>query len=400
MNARKMKDSGIEWIGEIPEEWIVCKIKYLATMKSGESIGASEIANDGQYPVYGGNGLRGYTSAYTHDGKYILIGRQGALCGNVRSVEGKFWATEHAVVVYEYDDIDIHWFKYSLDAMNLNQYSTSAAQPGLSVEQITNILACVPPFSEQKAIAGYLDEKCAAIDQVVASKQKQNEQLAEYRQSLITEAVNKGLKSSVLMKDSGIEWIGEIPVEWEVSALKYNANLVAEKSREMNSNRVYIGLENVLPYVGKIALGDEVETIGDTLSFCTGDVLFGKLRPYLAKCFFAEFDGVCSGEFFVIRDNGRMIGKYIKYLMLSEPFLNLVIGSTYGVKMPRASWEFVGNIKLPQPPLAEQKAIAAYLDKKCGEIDALSESNKNIIESLQEYKQSLIYEAVTGKIEL
>ena len=400
MSARKMKDSGIEWIGEIPEEWIVCKIKYLATMKSGESIGASEIANDGQYPVYGGNGLRGYTSAYTHDGKYILIGRQGALCGNVRSVEGKFWATEHAVVVYEYDDIDIHWFKYSLDAMNLNQYSTSAAQPGLSVEQITNILACVPPFSEQKAIAGYLDEKCAAIDQVVASKQKQNEQLAEYRQSLITEAVNKGLKSSVLMKDSGIEWIGEIPVEWEVSALKYNANLVAEKSREMNSNRVYIGLENVLPYVGKIALGDEVETIGDTLSFCTGDVLFGKLRPYLAKCFFAEFDGVCSGEFFVIRDNGRMIGKYIKYLMLSEPFLNLVIGSTYGVKMPRASWEFVGNIKLPQPPLAEQKAIAAYLDKKCGEIDALSESNKNIIESLQEYKQSLIYEAVTGKIEL
>ena len=400
MNARKMKDSGIEWIGEIPEEWIVCKIKYLATMKSGESIGASEIANDGQYPVYGGNGLRGYTSAYTHDGKYILIGRQGALCGNVRSVEGKFWATEHAVVVYEYDDIDIHWFKYSLDAMNLNQYSTSAAQPGLSVEQITNILACVPPFSEQKAIAGYLDEKCAAIDQVVASKQKQNEQLAEYRQSLITEAVNKGLKSSVLMKDSGIEWIGEIPVEWEVSALKYNANLVAEKSREMNSNRVYIGLENVLPYVGKIALGDEVETIGDTLSFCTGDVLFGKLRPYLAKCFFAEFDGVCSGEFFVIRDNGRMIGKYIKYLMLSEPFLNLVIGSTYGVKMPRASWEFVGNIKLPRPPLAEQKAIAAYLDKKCGEIDALSERNKNIIESLQEYKQSLIYEAVTGKIEL
>ena len=86
--------------------------------------------------------------------------------------------------------------------------------------------------------------------------------------------------------------------------------------------------------------------------------------------------------------------------MLSEPFLNLVIGSTYGVKMPRASWEFVGNIKLPQPPLAEQKAIAAYLDKKCGEIDALSERNKKIIDNLQEYKQSLIYEAVTGKIEL
>lgn len=184
-----MKDSGIEWIGKIPKEWKVCKIKYLSEMKSGESITSSEIAEAGQYPVYGGNGLRGYTSTYTNDGKHILIGRQGALCGNVRSVEGKFWATEHAVVVYEHDNIDVNWFKYSLEAMNLNQYSTSAAQPGLSVEQITNILACVPSLAEQKEIAAYLDKKCGEIDALSERNKNIIESLQEYKQSLIYEAV-------------------------------------------------------------------------------------------------------------------------------------------------------------------------------------------------------------------
>ena len=184
-----MKDSGIEWIGQIPKEWKVCKIKYLSEMKSGESITSSEIVEAGQYPVYGGNGLRGYTSTYTNDGKHILIGRQGALCGNVRSVEGKFWATEHAVVVYEHDNIDVNWFNYSLEAMNLNQYSTSAAQPGLSVEQITNILACVPPLAEQKEIASYLDKKCGEIDALSERNKNIIESLQEYKQSLIYEAV-------------------------------------------------------------------------------------------------------------------------------------------------------------------------------------------------------------------
>ena len=412
MNARKMKDSGIEWIGEIPEEWIVCKIKYLATMKSGESIGASEIANDGQYPVYGGNGLRGYTSAYTHDGKYILIGRQGALCGNVRSVEGKFWATEHAVVVYEYDNIDIHWFKYSLDAMNLNQYSTSAAQPGLSVEQITNILACVPPFSEQKAIAGYLDEKCAAIDQVVASKQKQNEQLAEYRQSLITEAVTKGLNPSVPMKNSGIEWIGEIPEEWQVLPLKYLLKYplqygatetgedyvdgypryiritdIDSNNKLKEENQRYLNFKDASPFI----LND-----GDIL-FARSGATVGKTFLYLSEYGKAAFAG------YLVRasvNTDVAFSKFIYYYTFSycyEYWKNMIFSQA---TIQNIGADKYSIIDVPQPPLAEQKAIAAYLDKKCGDIDALRERNKKIIDSLQEYKQSLIYEAVTGKIEL
>ena len=393
MSARKMKDSGIEWIGEIPEEWKVCKIKHLSAMKSGESITSSEIAEAGQYPVYGGNGLRGYTSAYTNDGKYILIGRQGALCGNVRSVEGKFWATEHAVVVYEYDNVDVNWFKYSLDAMNLNQYSTSAAQPGLSVEQITNILACVPPFAEQKAIAAYLDEKCAAIDKIVVSKQKQNEQLAEYRQSLITEAVTKGLNSSAPMKNSGIEWIGEIPKTWEIIQLKYLFSMYAggdvdanDFSTDRTDKFKYPIYSNSLDNEGLFGYMSYYRFCGETITV-TGR---GDVGKAIAR----------NNAFYPIV---RLL-VCVPKLVVDVRYFTYCINSAdlFGdqTAMAQLTTQKLSAVKVPVPKYTEQKEIAAYLDKKCGEIDALSEHNKNIIASLQEYKQSLIYEAVTGKIEL
>lgn len=420
MSVRKMKDSGIESIGEIPEEWKVCRLKNVINFNPRYAEDLPEGTEVSFVPMeYLGNGklefqakpievvVKGYN--YFANGDIVMAkvtpcfeNGNIAIANNLLSGVGFGSSEIYTLRCFGCNTKFIFYFLQNRTFKNrcVSSMYGVAGLKRIPIEFLQDYKLFMPPFSEQKAIAGYLDEKCAAIDQIVASKQKQNEQLAEYRQSLITEAVTKGLNPSVPMKDSGIEWIGETPKEWQVSTLKYNVNLVAEKSGEVDSNCIYIGLENVVPYVGKIAVGNERETIGDTLSFCKGDVLFGKLRPYLAKCFLAEFDGVCSGEFFVIRENGRMIGNYTKYLMLSEPFLNLVIGSTYGVKMPRASWEFVGNVKLPLPPLAEQKEIAAYLDKKCGDIDALREHNKNIIESLQEYKQSLIYEAVTGKIEL
>lgn len=185
----KMKDSGVEWIGEVPVHWKVCKLKYLTRMKSGNSILADEIKENGTYPVFGGNGLRGYTESYTNEGVYILIGRQGALCGNVRIVNGRFWATEHAIVLYELIDLSKIWFANNLYAMNLNQYSTSAAQPGLSIEQIQKLYICVPPIDEQQEVADYLDKKCTAIDKSISQKEKLIEKLTEYKKSLIYECV-------------------------------------------------------------------------------------------------------------------------------------------------------------------------------------------------------------------
>ena len=183
------KDSGVEWIGEIPAGWEVRKIKYVARMKSGESITATLIDEQGKYPVYGGNGLRGFAENFTHDGRYILIGRQGALCGNVHLVEGKFWASEHAVVVDVFEEYLVDWFDNVLQAMNLNQYSESAAQPGISVDRVLNLSAPVPPKKIQETMVAFLNAKCAELDRVVAANNAVIDKLKEYRQSLIYEAV-------------------------------------------------------------------------------------------------------------------------------------------------------------------------------------------------------------------
>ena len=185
----KMKPSGVEWIGDIPEGWEVEKLKYLSSMRSGESISFESILEDGNYAVYGGNGFRGFTDNYTNSGTNILIGRQGALCGNVKVVTGEIWASEHAIVVYYTSKVDPKWYFYMLNNMNLNQYSVSAAQPGLSVEQILKLKACVPPVDTQTAIADYLDTETAKIDITIEKTKLSIEKLKEYRTALISACV-------------------------------------------------------------------------------------------------------------------------------------------------------------------------------------------------------------------
>lgn len=181
--------SGIDWIDLIPKGWRVCRIKDLVNLQSGSNLTTMDINDTGDYPVYGGNGLRGYYYQYSNDGDYILIGRQGALCGNINYAHGKFWATEHAVVCYPKREFAYKWLGELLRAMNLGQYSLSAAQPGLAVERIKNLKMPLPPFNEQRAIADYLDNKCAEIDALIALKQQKIETLKDYKKSLIFEAI-------------------------------------------------------------------------------------------------------------------------------------------------------------------------------------------------------------------
>jgi type I restriction enzyme S subunit len=184
-----MKDSSVEWLGEIPAHWKIVALHYVAHLKSGESITALQLNEDGEYPVFGGNGFRGYYDRFTHDGNYILIGRQGALCGNINIAKGKFFASEHAIVVNPDWVFDTNWMGYQLLSMNLNQYSVSAAQPGLSAEVIGRLKIAFPPHDEQQTIARFLDEK---LERIHAQRQKIEDVIArlqEYRSSLITNAV-------------------------------------------------------------------------------------------------------------------------------------------------------------------------------------------------------------------
>lgn len=185
----KMKDSGVEWIGKMPQIWKLLKLKRIVNLKSGISLTSDRILDEGKYQVFGGNGPRGYIDDYTNEGNFVLIGRQGALCGNINYANGKFWATEHAIICYPLKEIDTIWLGETLRAMNLNQYSISAAQPGLAVERINELLIPTPSISEQKEISSYLKLKITQIESAISEQEHQLSDLKSYKSSLITEAV-------------------------------------------------------------------------------------------------------------------------------------------------------------------------------------------------------------------
>ena len=184
-----LKPSGIPWLGDIPQHWEVRRLKHLAGFQSGDGITSLHIEATGPFPVYGGNGLRGYTTRYTHNGHYALIGRQGALCGNINFAKGQFFASEHAVVSTLQSDMSVIWFGELLRVMNLNQYSQSAAQPGLAVERIRNLYAPVPPIGEQQTIVESFERNTAPLATAISRLEREIELLREYRSRLVADVV-------------------------------------------------------------------------------------------------------------------------------------------------------------------------------------------------------------------
>jgi type I restriction enzyme S subunit len=202
-------------------------------------------------------------------------------------------------------------------------------------------------------------------------------------------------------KPSGVEWLGDVPEHWDVKRLKYQVLRTDVKVEADGEKPVpYIGLENIESWTGRL-LPSESDVVPTGISnwFKSGDTLFGKLRPYLAKACNVDFEGLCSTELLVLRPIGQD-RRFLLYRLLSEGFISLVDSSTYGVKMPRAGWEFIGSCRLPLPPMEEQVIIADYLDRETAKIDALTERVRNAIDRLQEYRTALITAAVTGKIDV
>lgn len=184
-----LKSTGVRWLGDIPQHWEVRRLKHLAQFQSGDGITSLQIEETGSFPVYGGNGLRGYATRYTHDGDYALIGRQGALCGNINFASGKFFASEHAVVPTLQPGVSLAWFGELLRVMNLNQYSQSAAQPGLAVERIKNLYAPVPPSDEQQRLVESFERSTAPITAGISRLEREIDLLREYRTRLVSDVV-------------------------------------------------------------------------------------------------------------------------------------------------------------------------------------------------------------------
>lgn len=196
------------------------------------------------------------------------------------------------------------------------------------------------------------------------------------------------------MKDSGIEWIGEIPRNWEVSRIKYVCNNRSEKAQFDHEEDSYLGLENVVGFSDKIIETDTTYIDGYYDIYKSGDVLFNKLRPYLGKVIIAPYDGFCTGEFIRLY-NYQGDNRFLRYWMIDEQFITEVDNSTYGAKMPRANPDFILNMPIAIFSSDEQHRISSYLDAKCSEIDALTADIQSQIDTLEQYKRSVITEAVT-----
>ena len=192
-------------------------------------------------------------------------------------------------------------------------------------------------------------------------------------------------------KDSGAEWLGDVPAHWPIERLRVRANLITTKA---DAQTRPIALENVEGWSGKL-IESETEFQNDGISFEAGDILFGKLRPYLAKVYAADFSGQAVGDFHVIRPEKSSSAKFLAYCLLTRELISLIDGSTYGAKMPRASWDFVREVRFAFPPLTEQVAIVAFLDRETAKIDALIEQQRSLITLLKEKRQAVISHAVT-----
>ena len=390
------KESGLEWAGEIPCRWQAAQLRRVAHFQSGDSITADRIESEGAFPVYGGNGVRGYTSEYTHDGHFALIGRQGALCGNINHAAGKFWASEHAVVVTPYGRHTTGWLARLLDAMDLRQYSVAAAQPGLAVETIKALRVPVPPPEEQRSIAGYLDRKTAQIDILIQKKQALIDLLREQRTALINRAVTKGLDPDVPMKDSGIEWLGQVPEHWKRSKAKYELEslnhrrvpLSSSVRGQMSDRRFdYYGASGVIDQVEDYLFDEDLILIAED-----GANLLSRSSPL---AFIARGRYWVNNHAHILKPQAGNIDFFVNLLEAVDysPFVT-------GAAQPKLTSEALSNVELPIPPRNEQDLIAAFIGRKTSEVAALIQREQSLIVGLRKLRASLILEVVTGKIDV
>lgn len=253
----------------------------------------------------------------------------------------------------------------------------------------------LPDLETQAEIVSYLNKQVAHIDKLIDQKGKQIKILEEKRQALITQAVTKGINPKVKLKDSGIDWLGEIPEHWKVKKLKY----IVEKIDEIvESANFIIAVENIESFTGNLVNMEQDNFYeGAQYKFKTNDIVFNKLRPYLSKVFLAKSEGACVGELLILRPNENVIPEYLFYLMLSSKFIDEVNSSTVGAKMPRANWDdYIKHIKIPIPQVEEQLHIVNSIKKNLEFMSKTAEATRISLKLLSEKKASLIFNCVTG----
>lgn len=406
------RDSGIEWLGKVPLEW---DIKPFWTLYKRDK--KTGYPNEILLSVYRDYGVIQKSSRDDNNNKasedlsaYQLVNPSDLAMNKMKAWQGSLGVSEYRGIVspayFVFESLHNEYDQYLHHLMRSPRYIAGylSMSKGIRVNQWdldpqyhSRMPIILPPYQEQQAIANYLDKATAKIDTLIEKQTKLIELLREKRQAVISTAVTRGLDNTVAMKDSGVEWLGNIPEHWKVKKLKYSLSLQTEKQKIEKQD--VIALENIEGWSGKYVKTDSSYQ-GDDVAFQEGDILFGKLRPYLAKVYQAENSGIAFGDILVYRPNKDTDSGYAFYSMISEAFIDIVDGSTYGSKMPRASVEFVSNMPIGIAPKQEQKQIAKYLNETILKIEALITKSTKAIDLLKEKRIALISAAVTGKIDV
>lgn len=422
-----MKPSGIEWIGDIPDDWEVRRLKGLGEQTIGLTYSPQDITdNSGTLVLRSSNIQNGKLVLDRDDNVYVSIDVENKILkdedilicsrNGSRNLVGKtaFVITYGKKLSYgafttifrsKYNKFLFYVFNAGVFEYHLASYNTSTINQ-LTTSMLNEIRVPFPPVKTQQKIADYLDEKCGEIDATIAKQKESIEKLKAYKQSLISETVTKGLDKSAPLKPSGIEWIGDIPAHWEVKKLKFVANFNQNTLPEDTDGQFELKYIDI----GNVSSVDGIKEI-QYFNFSNapsrarrivkyGDIIVSTVRTYLRAItsIKEDYDNcICSTGFAVITPKDNVQQDFVVYAIENESFIAQIIANSQGISYPAINVSQLENLKLAFPSVKEQKEIVDFLKTKLLEIDLTINKKQNIIQKLDTYKKSLIFEYVTGK---
>jgi len=417
---RKMIDSGVEWLGDIPETWDLVQLGSLFSEHKNKNLGMQSTnllslsygniirkdinTSDGLLP----ESFEGYN--VIDDGDIVL--RLTDLQNDQRSLRVGL-SHERGIVTSAYVTLrkrnpamNSQFFYYLIHSYDVRKgfYGMGAGvRQGLNFAGVRKIMLTLPSADEQKAIADFLGKKIAQVDTLIANVHAQIEKLKAYKQSVITEIVTKGLDPSVPMKDSGVEWIGDIPMQW--STIRVKQLLKERKERSVDGSEEPLSMSQKLGLVPTRML-DMIPNmassfVGAKLTY-VDDLVFNKLKAHLGVFSVSKYDGLVSPDYAVYYSTGKVHLKYLEYLFKTPQCISEFRKRSTGIAagLTRLYTDGLFAIECPFPEMDEQISIVEYLNGKCAQIDRLIAIKQAKIEKLEQYKKSLIYEYVTGKREV
>lgn len=406
---REMKDSGIEWIGEIPREWKLRRLRYMCNILTGNQ-DTQDNNPDGEYPFYVRSPIVERSNSFTFEGPAILMAGDGAGAGKVfHYVDGKYGCHQRVYSIQKIKGINRKLLYYYLKNnfyIMIDTANSKSTVDSVRLIMLQDFPVPIPSEDEQNKIAAYLDIECAKIDDVITKTKATIEEYKKLKQSVITEAVTKGIRPNREMKGSGIEWIGEIPTEWNVVRVKNLFDYRNEKNfKPLNE----VNLISLYTDLGVVQHCDLEATTGNKASNADGyklvfedDIVVNIILCWMGAIGRSAYTGVTSPAYDVYSPKAGTNSKFYHHLFRTQGFNGDCYKVGRGIMAMR--WRTYSDqfraIKVVAPPKSEQEEIVAYLDKKCSEIDTLIARKEQIVTELESYKKSLIYEYVTGKKEV